>query len=571
MAMDKLISAVGGGIGAALTSDPTDTSNAAKRQAAVSAAETDVEVEDIEAQGQQDRATGGVTPPTPTGQMVPYSQADAAGNPNFAMASGMSSAEIVDGIRTGEPVALEQFYITQDDMGRSIVKFRDDSGQEQQWVVSAATALGMMDTRRENRHKMAEFNAQQLELQQAREENQGAFERGITMLDDGTNPMLGAVLKDMYNKDPIGTLTKMYDLQYLEAKDEDAAAAQKFQIVNGAMFEQSNQRHSQTTTHWTNHFGQQLEQYTRELEGNPNNPQLARALQQLQGVHNVFQQGMGYKPYAGMDMSLSPAQSQQSPFQAEEMYKAWLSMLQIGIPVAGAGDHIYRVNNPQDPDAWSKEGENIVLHLQWLANSLGWQAPMGLEDYMAIQKAFAQVYNNPNALNVLGGSQQPQLQQLPPGMTQLQPQQVQPQQVQPQQAPQQAPQQPPFKSKIGTGTSEAAPFGDPIDLQLASDIKALTAARIAAGKEQELSALAKEKIKNEIQKGYHEIDKLVKEIEQIAKDNISGALEIVAGVLAEMPPTEKEEKDAAGNVIPSTRDVLEATIERLAKKIEPST
>jgi len=51
MAMDKLISAVGGGIGAALTSDPTDTSNAAKRQAAVSAAETDVEVEDIEAQG----------------------------------------------------------------------------------------------------------------------------------------------------------------------------------------------------------------------------------------------------------------------------------------------------------------------------------------------------------------------------------------------------------------------------------------------------------------------------------------------------------------------------------------
>lgn len=548
--MNNLISAVGGGIGAALTSDPTDTSNAAKRRAAVSAAETDVEVEDIEAQGQKDRATGGATGPMPTGQIVPYGPEDAAGNPNIAMASGLSSAEIVDGIRTGEPVALEQFYITQDDIGRSIVKFRDDSGQEQQWVVSAAQALGMMDTRRVNRHKMAEFNAQQLELQQAREDNQGAFERSLKAVDDGTFPMLGAYVTDMYNDDPMAALHWLYELQYEEAKDADVAAATKYQFVNAAAFNQSKIKYDETKATIGGRLDSQYEQYARELEGNPDNPQIGRALQQLQGVRNVFMQGLGYKPYAGMDMSLSPAQSQQSPFQAEEMYKTWLSMLQMGIPVEGADDHVYRVNNPQDPDAWAKEVDNIMLHLQWLANSLGWQAPLGLEDYTAIQKAFAQVYNNPNALNVLGGSQQPQQPQLtPPPQPQPQPSSVvqpSPQQRTPQQQqahqpqPAQQPQPAPFGSKIGTGPSEAAPFGDPMELQIVSDIEALTAARVAAGKAQILENAEAQKIINEVTKGTLEIEELVIKIDQLSNGNADGVLDTLVKFFGDTLPGSDE-------------------------------
>ena len=375
MAMDKLISAVGGGIGAALTSDPTDTSNAAKGTAAVSAAETDVEVEDTKAQGQRDRATGGVTPPTPTGQMIPYSPGDAAGNPNFAMASGMSSAEIVDGIRTGEPVALEQFYITQDDMGRSIVKFRDDSGQEQQWVVSAATALGMMDTRRENRHKMAEFNAQQLELQQAREENQGAFEWGMKELDDGTNPLYMAMMRDQFKADPKGTIGAMYEILQLQKIDAEAAELAKHTFANQGLHEKS---------------GEAVKDYHAILNFEASSwDQTASTYEEKRLAKQRFtdmdRMVDDTSPSPDMDLTQSPAENW-GDATAGSKYLQWMKQLETGIPL-GSGRYLHMaIPHPDNRDFNAKFPE-FFAKLQQISQLMGWQMPFAEQDLQAISSA----------------------------------------------------------------------------------------------------------------------------------------------------------------------------------------
>ena len=578
--IDNLINAVGGGIGAALTSDPKDTSNAAKSKAATSAAETDVEVEDIEAQGNLARATGGATGPMPTdggtGEIVPYSQEDAAGNPNIAMALKQTDAETVDGIRTGEPATLEKFYITQDDRGRSIVKFRDDSGQEQQWVVSAAQALALMDTRRENRHKMAQYNAQQLELQQAREENQGAFERGLNMLDDGTNPMLSGYLKDRYNDNPIGTLKWMYDLHYLEAKDADAAAAVKYQFVNGAMYKQSNQTFQRFGQTLDRHFGNQTLEYQRLLYKDKNNPQIKGALEQHETNMSVFRKGIGFKPHPGMDMSKSPGQAYTNPARRVDMYRTWMEMLSIGVPTA-TGQHRYTVNNPQDPEAWESERENQVMHLEWLSRQLGWQGSfidpntgmLNIEDEAAIRKAYHQIYNNPSvlmanqqsnpALSSQGIQYQGSTQQGLPGGVPWAPGQAPPQQgLTPlQQVPlptgtpgaqQLTPQQqPPPQSQIDLDRV-AAPFGDPLDLQIASDTRAVEATEKAALDKARADRLEQMRVLEQIQllsnnmsPAQLEADKLIQELHIENEKMLLAKLESMQAIYDGLEPGDERE------------------------------
>ena len=514
-----------------------------------------------------------------------------------AQDDSMSMSEIVEGLDSGNPLALEQFNLGTSGGGQPIVTFRDGSGNMQHIKISTAQWLGIREQRNNNRRQMAAWEKEQEELQQAVEENQGIFTNGLGMLDDGGNPMLIAVLKDKYSKDPIGTLSEMNDLRYIEATDADAAAAQKFQIVNGAMLEQSTHRGQQFEQGLERHFRGQYLEFENQLKVDSNDPQLREALGSLETTVSSFKKGAQFKPWAGMDMSLSPGQAYTNPARRVDMYRTWMEMLSIGVPTA-EGQLRYTVNNPQDVDAWESERENLVMHLEWLSRQIGWQGSfidpntgmLNMEDEVAIRKAYHQIFNNPAVLmanqqanpalssqgaqyqgavqqGLPGGvpwapGQAPPTQQAftpPPGSTQLQPL-----------TPQSAPTTSGFKFDPSSGS---APFGDPLDLRLDRTVESLAAGIVTATDQARVDELERMKIKEQmelISAGESperlEADKLIQELKIEDEKMLLARLESMDAIAEGLEPGDEKDfylavmKELAENAMPEMFEKARAKI-----------
>jgi len=521
-----------------------------------------------------------------------------AGRVDVMRSNPRTAAETIAAIKTGDPAALEGMWLGAHPNGDPKISYIDDFGNPQYHNLTVSQWMAIKEARSLNRTKMVQYQEEQEQLQQSIEEYQGAFTSGLGMLDDGSNPMLSAVFKDMYSKDPIGTLAEMYDLRYLEEKDAHAAAAKKFQIVNDAMLEQSTHRGQQFAQGLERHFGGQYLELENRLKVNSNDPQLREALGSLETTVSSFKKGTQFKPWAGMDMSLSPGQAYTNPARRVDMYRTWMEMLSIGVPTA-TGQHRYTVNNPQDVDAWESERENLVMHLEWLSRQLGWQGSfidpntgmLNMEDEVAIRKAYHQIFNNPAvlmanqqanpALSSQGTQYQGAAQQglpggvpwapgqasptqqaftPPPGSTQLQPL-----------TPQPAPTTSGFKFDPSSGS---APFGDPLDLRLDRTAESLAAAKVKATDQARVDELERMKIKEQMKlidenmsPDRLEADKLIQELQIENEKMLLSKLESMLAIADGLEPGDEKEfylaviKVLADNAMPEMFEKARAKIE----------
>ena len=306
-------------------------------------------------------------------------------------------AEKVESLNTGDPAGIGQWRLGTGRHNEPVIMTEDDQGRMQFLTVTDEKWMAIKQAQEENNAKVRQYEKEQQELTDAITENQGAFEYGLQNLDDGSNPMFSAALKDAYQKDPINTLKMMYDLQRLEDRDSERAAQIKWKIGNDNAYQRSAQVAQQTIDSWSTHYKNQLDFYESQLSTDPNadNTVHSNAKRHLMAHADLASRAASFKPHQGMDMSLSPGVALGNPYMAKECYKTWLQLLELGVPQVGQSPVQMSITDRDSDNSWEANAANVMQHLQWLSSQFGWQAPIEL-DMVAIQQAFKEHVGNKN-------------------------------------------------------------------------------------------------------------------------------------------------------------------------------
>ena len=137
-----------------------------------------------------------------------------------AQDDSMAMSEVIEGLDSGNPLALEQFNLGTSSTGEPIATFRDQFGNMQHIKISTAQWLGVRDQRNSNRKQMAAWEMQQKELAEDKKELRGGFDHGLDSVD---SPEFRAFLENVFDENPQAAMAELIGWQRLNAKDAEKA------------------------------------------------------------------------------------------------------------------------------------------------------------------------------------------------------------------------------------------------------------------------------------------------------------------------------------------------------------
>ena len=300
----------------------------------------------------------------------------------------VAGADIWQAIFGGDPnpAALERINYGSME-GTPIAYFQDDTGHWQYLELSTTDWMAQVETRDQQRTQRALYERQQRELEKLRNEHRPAFDHGLDTL--GDDPILRALLLDLYERDPRHALGMILDIQYAENADADAAANMRQTVTEGLAFDQTKATSGQTTKLWQQHIADRERALADNALGG-GAEWLARQTNTLERDTTIISRGASWKPSHSSQTQLSPAQAY-DVHNAAQMYYDWLELLDTGIP----GGPQMSIPNPQDMRSFGLKEPELLSNLQGLANSLGWTVPMGQEDIVALGTALTRWHGIP--------------------------------------------------------------------------------------------------------------------------------------------------------------------------------
>ena len=296
----------------------------------------------------------------------------------------MSMSQIVEGLDSGNPIAIEQFNLGTDGAGNPVATFRTPGGIMQHIKLSSSQWLGIRDQRNENRKKMATYQYNQDKLQKKRQELRGVFDNSLDTIND---PEFKALMESQFEEYPQETLAKIIEWRRLTHKDGDAAdlLVQKIKTdqaiaVSGRTIEEYEKSESTFNKGMT-------ARYNAGKQDTAQNPaDVQRRYQSDARISEAMGAAKRYSP-VGSAASSTPLVAL-GPVGAKAAYGAWLKALEAG---TGTGD-AYAIPHPSTR-SFNERLPEIMEGLNSIARRVGWQQPITEADLPQILAAVDSHYN----------------------------------------------------------------------------------------------------------------------------------------------------------------------------------
>ena len=305
-----------------------------------------------------------------------------------AQDDSMAMSEVIEGLDSGNPLALEQFNLGTSSTGEPIATFRDQFGNMQHIKISTAQWLGVRDQRNNNRKQMAAWEMQQKELAEDKEELYGSFRNSIENIDD---ELFVDYLRNKFDEDPRAATAELINYRRVEAQDQELAEQQKQQLLEAQWAADSERAYSNYENGIVAYEDSTETNYQNAIlseEGDVAQHQLQR--QWAQRRASAMRKAGTHRPVMGMHgVPVSQAYTGQV---LGTVIRDWLSLLQEGTPTANGAVAPFTIPHPSDPDFLLKLDE-VIPALNGIAGSLGWRNGFTELDKGEIVKAINTHYN----------------------------------------------------------------------------------------------------------------------------------------------------------------------------------
>jgi hypothetical protein len=312
---------------------------------------------------------------------------DLMGDPRVMMSRELSSAEIVDSIKSGNPIGLEHLNLGTSTTGEPQAVWFDDFGRLQVTKLSTSQWMGIKEARSLNRSKVAMRQNEQRELAEDREELRPSFEHSLDMVD--IEPYR-ALLTQQFEDSPQLAMKNLVDFLRLNQIDDKRAAA----VADAAMGEAANavaqRQHGGFVNGIASHDATVKQRHADAVQkGGKDIDELVMAQQHHDRRINAIRGGAVYAP--------TPRNARNRPSQAYgsnvvTTYEAWLKMLAEGIPNPDGSISSFTIPHPSAPDFESRRAE-ILQQIQRIEGMLGWQERSNGDDMNQIMAAVNNHYS----------------------------------------------------------------------------------------------------------------------------------------------------------------------------------